>query len=220
MKFLLFLLFIINIFFANTVSISGSIFNDEGKPSRKAEVELLNIFDEVVYVVKTNRKGRFEMLNVDPDYYYLTVNHPKDGSVRIKINPRKERNRDLILRLSIQKDNSDVLIYTFSNVKPILKDPALRIKSLTSNVDEKAITLNWKKSKQAVKYQITRNGNSIVETYVNAFIDSSLLPGVKYCYRITAIGKYNLKGVESEPSCNSALTMAPKIFQVLLIKII
>ena len=210
MKFLLFLLFIINICFANTVSISGSIFNDEGKPSRKAEVELLNIFDEVIYVVKTNRKGRFEMLNVDPDYYYLTVNHPKDGSVRIKINPRKERNRDLILRLSLQKDNSDVLIYTFSNVKPILKDPALRIKSLTSNVDEKAITLNWKKSKQAVKYQITRNGNSIDETYENAFIDSSLLPGVKYCYRITAIGKYNLKGVESEPSCNSALTMAPK----------
>ena len=114
------------------------------------------------------------------------------------------------MRLSLQKDNSDVLIYTFSNVKPILKDPALRIKSLTSNVDEKAITLNWKKSKQAVKYQITRNGNSIDETYENAFIDSSLLPGVKYCYRITAIGKYNLKGVESEPSCNSALTMAPK----------
>ena len=135
MKFLLFLLFIINICFSNTVSISGSIFNNEAKPSRKAEVELLNIFDEVVYVVKTNRKGRFEMLDVDPDYYYLNVNHPKDGSVRIKINPRKERNRDLILRLSLQKDKSDVLVYTYSNVKPILKDPVLMIKNFTSNCD-------------------------------------------------------------------------------------
>ena len=210
MKFLLFLLFIINICFSNTVSISGSIFNNEAKPSRKAEVELLNIFDEVVYVVKTNRKGRFEMFDVNPDYYYLNVNHPKDGSVRIKINPRKERNRDLILRLSLQKDKSDVLVYTYSNVKPILKDPVLRIKDLTSNGDEKSITLNWKKLNQAVKYKIIRNGNDLIETYGNAFIDSSLLPGVEYCYNVIAIGKYNLRGVESESSCNSSLTMAPK----------
>ena len=210
MKFLLFLLFIINIGFAKTVSISGSIFNYEAKPSRKAEVELLNIFDEVVYVVKTNRKGRFEMLDVNPDYYYLNVNHPKDGSVRIKINPRTERNRDLILRLSLQKDKSDVLVYTYSNVKPILKDPVLRIKDLVSNGDEKSITLNWKKLNQAVKYKIIRNGNDLFETYGNAFIDSSLLPGVKYCYNVIAIGKYNLRGVESESSCNSSLTMAPK----------
>ena len=141
MKFLLFSLFIIDICFANTVSISGSIFNNESKPSRKAQVELLNIFDEVILVVKTNRKGRFEILEVNPDYYYLNVNHPKDGSVRIKINPRKERNRDLILRLSLKNDKSDVLVYTYSNVKPILKDPALRIKNLISNVDEQSITL-------------------------------------------------------------------------------
>ena len=210
MKFLLFSLFIINICYGNTVSISGSVFNNESKPSRKAQVELLNIFDEVIFVVKTNRKGRFEMLEVKPDYYYLNVNHPKDGSIRIKINPRKERNRDLILRLSLQNDKSDVLVYTYSNVKPILKDPILRIKNLTSNVDKKSITLNWKKLNQAIKYKITRNGNSFFETYENVFIDSLLLPGVKYCYEVTAIGKYNLKGVESESSCNNSLTMAPK----------
>ena len=103
MKFLLYILFIFEICFANTVSISGSVFNNEGKPSRKAQVELLNIFDEVVSLVKTNRKGRFDILEVTPDYYYLYIKHPIDGEVRIKINPRNERNRDLILRLSLKK---------------------------------------------------------------------------------------------------------------------
>ena len=210
MKFLLYILFIFEICFANTVSISGSVFNNEGKPSRKAQVELLNIFDEVVSLVKTNRKGRFDILEVTPDYYYLYIKHPIDGEVRIKINPRNERNRDLILRLSLKNDKSNILIYTYSNVKPIQKDPVLKIKNLTSNVDEKAITLTWKNLKQAIKYKISRNDNSLFETYENTFIDSSLKPGVQYCYKITAIGKYNLTGVESKPYCNSSLTMAPK----------
>ena len=210
MKFLLYILLIIEICFANTVSISGSVFNNKGKPVRKAQVELLNIFDEVISLVKTNRKGRFEILEVTPDYYYLHIKHPKDGKVMVKINPRKERNRDLVLRLSLNNDKSDILIYTYSNVKPIIKDPALRIKNLTSNVNEKAITLSWKNLKQAVKYIISRSDNSLFETDENTFIDSSLKPGIQYCYQVKAIGKYNLTGIESESSCNSLLTMAPK----------
>ena len=71
MKNIIIVLLLIEFCFSKTVSISGSIINDEGKPSRKAEVTLFGIDDSPIGLVKTNRKGRFEFSDINPDYYYL-----------------------------------------------------------------------------------------------------------------------------------------------------
>ena len=141
------ILFIFQFCYSNSVSITGSVFNEEGKPSRKALVKLLDIDENIFATVKTNRKGRFELLDIKPEYYFLQVDHPKDGRIILKINPRSSRNRDLVLRLVLKKEKSIPLIYTFSNVKPIQKDPALRIKNLRSDIDEKSITITWNELK-------------------------------------------------------------------------
>ena len=124
------------------------VFLMRGKPS-KALVKLLDINENIFSTVKTNRKGRFELLDIKPEYYFLQVEHPKDGRIILKINPRSSRNRDLVLRLVLKKRNLS-FIYTFSNVKPIQKDPALRTKNLRSDVDEKSITITWNELKQAI----------------------------------------------------------------------
>ena len=102
MKKLFFIFFLIQLCFSNTVSITGSIFNEEGKPSRKALVKLLDINENIFSTVKTNRKGRFELLDIKPEYYFLQIDHPKDGKIILKINPRNSRNRDLVLRLVLK----------------------------------------------------------------------------------------------------------------------
>ncbi len=94
MKYLIYILIVIDLCLAKTVKISGSIFNDEGKPSRKSEVTLFSIDGSPITMMKTTRKGRFEFPEIIPDYYYLVAKHAEDGTLRIKINPRKARNRD------------------------------------------------------------------------------------------------------------------------------
>ena len=209
MKYLIYISFVFGVCFSNPLSISGIIFNDEGKPSRRAQIEIFDLNDELISVAKTNRKGRFEFIEIQPDFYFLHVNHPKDGSIIIKINPRAKRNRDLVLRLMLKKEKVTPLIYTYSNVKPIQKDPALRIKNLQSNIDEKSINLVWKSLNQAEKYKIFRDNDFLMETNESSFSDSSISPGKQYCYKILALGKYNISGVESDPVCNSSLTNAP-----------
>ena len=56
MKNIIIALLLIEFCYSKTVSISGSIINDEGKPSRKAEVTLFGIDDSPIGLVKTNRK--------------------------------------------------------------------------------------------------------------------------------------------------------------------
>mgnify|MGYP005729592973 FL=1 len=103
MKKFSFIFFLFQLCFSNTVSITGSIFNEEGKPSRKALVKLLDIDENIFSTVKTNRRGRFEFLDIKPEYYILQVEHPKDGRIILKINPRNSRNRNLVLRLVLKK---------------------------------------------------------------------------------------------------------------------
>ena len=81
MKYLIYILFIFGICFSNPLSISGIIFNDEGKPSRRAQIKILDLNDELISIEKTNRKGRFEFLDIQPDFYFLHVDHPKDGNI-------------------------------------------------------------------------------------------------------------------------------------------
>ena len=209
MKYLIYITFIFGICFSRPVSISGIIYNDEGKPSRRAQIKILDLNDELIAIAKTNRKGRFEFLDIQPDFYFLHVDHPKDGNIIVKINPRTERNRDLVMRLILKREKTVPLIYTYSNVKPIQKDPALRIKNLTSTIDEKSIMLDWKDVKQAKKYKIFRDNEYLIETNESSFSDSKISPGKQYCYKIIAFGNYSISGVESDPNCNSSLTNAP-----------
>ena len=133
------------------VSISGTIFNSQGKPSRKAVVTITSIDDLTIATVKTNRKGRFEFHDIIPDFYYLVARHPEDGQIRIKINPREKRNRDLLVRLNLKKEISIPSIYTYSNVKPIEKDPVLRIKNLDTEVSYGSIQIKWLRTKHLLK---------------------------------------------------------------------
>ena len=65
MKYLLYILLVIDLCFAKTVTISGSIFNGQGKPSRKSEVTLFSIDgNSPIAMMKTNRKGRFEFSEI------------------------------------------------------------------------------------------------------------------------------------------------------------
>ena len=210
MKYLIYIIFSFGICFSKSLSISGIVFNDEGKPSRRAQIKIFDLNDELISIEKTNRKGRFEFLEILPDFYFLHVEHPKDGNIIVKINPRNERNRDLVLRLILKREKTVPLIYTYSNVKPIQKDPALRIKNLTSSIYEKSIMLDWKDVKQAEKYKIFRDNEYLIETNESSFSDSLISPGKQYCYKIIALGKFNLSGVESTPNCNSSRTNAPR----------
>lgn len=209
MKKIIFLVLIFEICLSKTVSISGSVFNNEGKPSRKAEVTLFTLDESPIALTKTNRKGRFEFPEINPDYYYLVINHLEDGMVRIKINPRKARNRNLFLRLNLNKEIGSPLIYTFSNVKPIQKDPALRMKKISTIVDDKSIQLDWTKLPQATIYKIYRDDKFLFDTESNSYLDSVINPGKKYCYQIMVLGNHGVSGVLSDYTCNSSLTGAP-----------
>ena len=104
MRILFYIFIFFNFCYSNQVSISGSIFNSEGKPTRKAIVTITSLDDIKIATAKTNRKGRFEFHDIIPDFYYLVARHPEDGQIRIKINPRQKRNRDLLVRLNLEKE--------------------------------------------------------------------------------------------------------------------
>ena len=206
-----FLFFALNfhIVFAKTVLISGVVFNIENEPTRKAIVTLSNLDNAPLIVETTNRKGRFKMKNVKPDFYYLTVEHPEDGQTRIKINPRKKRNRDIVLRLTVAPTPVPPIVYTFSNAKPLETDPALRMKPVKTTVDIGKIIVEWGKRSQAKTYQLYRDDEMIFQSNENSFEDTMVVLGMKHCYKIIASGDHGLYGPPSEPVCNSALTAAP-----------
>ena len=70
MKYLIYIIFIFGICFSKPLSISGIVLNDEGKPSRRAQIKILDLNDEIISIAKTNRKGRFEFLDIQPDFYF------------------------------------------------------------------------------------------------------------------------------------------------------
>ena len=91
--------------FANSVTIRGIVRNPAGKPVKKASVTLRNMKDEIVVDEKTNRKGNFILEDVDPNFYFLLFENEGDGSKRIKINPRKTKNKDLVLTIELNGED-------------------------------------------------------------------------------------------------------------------
>ncbi|SVA91339.1 uncharacterized protein METZ01_LOCUS144193, partial [marine metagenome] len=168
----LFFAFNIHIVLAKTVLISGVVFNMENEPTRKATVTLSNLENVPLIVETTNRKGRFKMKNIKPDFYYLTVEHPEDGQIIVKINPRKKRNRDIVLRLTVAPTPVPPIVYTFSNAKPLETDPALRMKPVKTTVDIGKIIVEWGKRSQAKTYQLYRDDEMIFQSNENSFEDT------------------------------------------------
>ena len=78
-----------------SISLSGIIKNPIDKPIKNAIVTLRNLKDEILFEATSSRKGKFEFENIDPKFYYLLVEHEFEGSKRIKLNPRKNNNRNI-----------------------------------------------------------------------------------------------------------------------------
>ena len=115
----------------NDVSIVGVINNSEGKPLKKVNVSIRTLKDEIFLETTTNRKGQFKFENVKPRFYYLLAQDAGYGSKRIKINPRKNKNKDMDLVLELNGRNQPVECYLFNNNAPTLTDPIWKIKKMS-----------------------------------------------------------------------------------------
>ena len=206
---LFFILFFFGIGYSKPVSIIGTIKTTSGKPVKKAIVSLLDLNNKVLIESKSNRKGKFSLEGVEPNFYYLVINHDKHGSKRIKLNPRKTRNRDLVLRLILSQTDSGVKSYYFSNKNPTDYDPALNIKDLDIKISSDKINVMWKDLKQAKNYVLFENDNEVQSNSSNLY-ERKIEPGIEYCYKVQAFGDYGLKGQMSNKICGDGPTHSPE----------
>ena len=80
--------------------------------------------------------------------------------------------------------------------------------SVTQGVGE--IGLSWETPYNAEKFFIYRDNEFITETSETSYNDASVIPGVIYCYQISAVNALNIEGPRSESECNKALIPAPE----------
>ena len=80
--------------------------------------------------------------------------------------------------------------------------------SVTQGVGE--IGLSWETPYNAEKFFIYRENEFITETSEASYNDTSVIPGVIYCYQISAVNALNIEGPRSESECNKALIPAPE----------
>ena len=202
-------LFILSGLFANPVTISGSLQSTSGKTVKKAVVTLRNLKDEILIEGKSNRKGKFLFEGVEPNFYYLVVDHEKHGSKRIKINPRKTRNRDLVLRLTLSLKKDPVKSYLFSNNNPTDFDPILIVKGLKIETFAEYLVVTWDEINQANSYALFENGEQVLNDNLNRY-EKKVQPGEEFCFTIQGLGDFGLKGEVSSPVCGSAPTFPPR----------
>lgn len=194
---------------AEPVIISGIIIGEKNKPVKKAQVSLLTLKDELVSEAITNRKGKFELEDIDPNFYFITVQHESYATKRIKINPRKSQNINLVLRITLTEIEEPVLSYLFDNMNPTEFDPILSVKDLKLKTLPEKVIISWQDIKQAESYSVFEND---IEIYggTDTRLEHAVMPGNDNCYTIQAFGKYGLYGKVSEPLCASAPTVAPR----------
>ena len=75
-----------------------------------------------------------------------------------------------------------------------------------------AINLSWDIPYGAEQFKIYRDNEFIGITTETTFSDTSLIPGIVYCYQIAAINNQNIEGPLSVSECNKALIPAPLNF--------
>ena len=202
-------LFLFSILWSDSLTVSGTVHNDSGKEVKKAHVTLRNLQDAILFEDKTDRKGKFLLEDIEPNFYYLVVEHEEQGFSRVKLNPRKTRNRDLILRLELSNVDSMVQCYLFANQNPTNFDPALDVEGLEATTKAEQVTLTWKDIRQANSYRLFENGVEISIQKKNR-LEKDVTPGKNNCYTVQAIGDFGLTGQISGEVCASAPTKAPR----------
>ena len=202
-------LFIISGLFANPVTISGTLQSTSGKSVKKAVVSLRNLKDEIIIEGISNRKGKFLFEDVKPNFYYLVVDHEKHGSKRIKINPKKTRNRDLVLRLTLSLTKEPVKSYLYSNKNPTDFDPILNVKGLKIETSSEHIVVTWDEINQANSYALFENGELVLNDNLNRY-EKKVQPGEEFCFTVQGLGDFGLKGELSTSVCGSAPTFPPR----------
>ncbi len=207
----------INIAHGKPVNIYGTIIDEEGKPLKKTLISLRNLKDEVLKEVITNRKGKFSIKEIEPEFYYLLIENELKIPKRIKINPRKTRNKDLVLRLEIGNNDQQIECYLFDNKNPTKDDPILAIRDFNEIISAEHIKLNWKDIKQAKEYVLYEDDLEIYRG-INSRFEKDIIPGKEHCYTIQAFGDFELKGALSEEKCISVPTSSPKNISVKVFK--
>ena len=195
------------------VMVSGLILNNDGQPLKKVNVSIRNLKDEIFMETQTNRKGQFKFDDVKPRFYYLVAEDLGYGSKRIKINPRKNNNSDLDLKLVLNGKSQKVECYLFNRNAPTFTDPILSIKAIKIKTTPEKINLSWKDIKQAEQYVLYEDGKEIYSGEDSRY-EKKITPGIEYCYTVKAFGNFSLEGEESQPFCSSAKTKSPRNIKI------
>ena len=95
-------------FAAEKVSITGVVNDSNGKPVKKAEVELLTSKKESITKIKTDKNGSFILEDIDAQNYYLEINKKKESAtVIIRAWPSLNENlKDL--KIELKKDGNKI----------------------------------------------------------------------------------------------------------------
>tara|TARA_B100001250_G_scaffold370419_1_gene354568 strand:- start:2312 stop:5284 length:2973 start_codon:yes stop_codon:yes gene_type:complete len=214
---ILFCIIVSNLAYGKTVSIHGTIIDEEGKPLKKTSISLRSLKDQLLLEAVTNRKGKFSIKNIKPDFYYLVIENELKTSKRIKINPRKTRNKDLILRLELNNNEQLIECFLFDNKNPTEFDPILKIRDFKEVITAGNIELSWKDIKQVKEYVLYEDNIEIYRGDKSRF-EKAVFPGREFCYKIQAFGDFDLKGVFSEIKCLSTPTYPPTNISVEVFK--
>ena len=199
----------ISIVFPQNVSITGTIKNPADKPVKNALITIRNLKDEILYEETSNRKGFFKFEEIEPKFYYLFIHHEIEGTKRIKLNPKKSKNRSVNFLFQLNGKDQPVECYLYNDDLPTYNDPILKVRDIKPISSPGNLKISWKDIKQAKLYTLYENGEKIYVGEESRF-EKDVFPGTELCYEIKASGYHGLEGLTSEPICISAPTESPR----------
>jgi Cna protein B-type domain. len=91
-----------------TVSIQGEILDSDGKPVKKAEIELTTAKKKKIDNTKSDKKGKFSLENLKAQDYYLNISSKKKGSATVFIEAWDSGNIDIKdLKITLSKEGEE-----------------------------------------------------------------------------------------------------------------
>ena len=87
-----------------TVSIKGVVLDSDGKPVKKAEIELTTAKKKKIDNTKSDKKGKFSLENLKAQNYYLNISSKKKGKATVIIKGWPSGNIDITdLKISLSE---------------------------------------------------------------------------------------------------------------------
>jgi hypothetical protein len=87
---------------SETVSIKGVVLDSDGKPVKKAEIELTTAKKKKIDNTKSDKKGKFSLENLEAQNYYLNISNKKKGKATVIIRAWPSGNTDITdLKISL-----------------------------------------------------------------------------------------------------------------------